>query len=240
MNVLIAGCSFVGLLNGRHGLSSTNKDYKFDIYGMSAAGNQAIAAQVLHKLAQQKYDKVVVLWSGINRIDVPLGSTVHNSMIYLGAHPCYSKIGDHYWYHSGGFGCGGTYPPTPKFIIEYFHAQYREPKQDYLTDISLQNVLLVNSFLKTQNIPFYSSFIYDITADYKNDVDKSFGHSLDYTLGQANSNSKFLSMLSDTLVLKNTPYECAKDSNQLGSDEFHPTQDFMINWVNSNCLRNSF
>ena len=230
--VLVVGCSFVGLLNPKQ-LAKHNPGHLFDVCGMSAAGNQSIAAQTLYKLSTQKYDHVIVLWSGINRIDVPLGNMVHNTMNYPTNQPCYVKVGNHFWYHSGGFGCGGIYPPTPDFIIKYFHAQYREPDSLYLTDISLQLVWSVNNVIKSLGIPFYSSFIYDIHEDYTDSVDKMFGHSLDYTLGKANRDSTFLPMLADSLTITNTPYECARDSNNLDTDEFHPTRDFMLNWVNT-------
>lgn len=233
-NVLLVGCSFVEQIQGKDGQLWKQTKHFFDVCGMSGSGNQAIAAQVMYKMARKKYDKVIVLWSGINRIDIPLGYTVHHHyMHYPEGHPCYSQVGDHFWYHSGGFGCSGIDPPTPDFMREYFHYQYREPRSDYFTDLSLQNVLLVNTFLKTQNIPFYSSFIYDIHANYTPEVDKFFEHSLDYTLGRANPESKFLPMLDDTLILTDTPYEVARRTNSLGNDKFHPTQSFMIDYVSS-------
>jgi hypothetical protein len=91
----------------------------------------------------------------------------------------------------------------------------------------------VNSVIKSLGIPFYSSFIYDIHEDYTDSIDKMFEHSLDYTLGKANEHSTFLPMLADSLTTTNTPYEGARNSNNLGTDEFHPTQDFMLNWFNT-------
>lgn len=233
--ILVVGCSFVGLLKPQtKKLSVQYPDLQFDICGMSAAGNQAISAMVFAKLSRIRYDAVVVLWSGINRIDIPLGKNVHESLYYTQGTPCFSQVGTNYWYHSGGFGCGGVFSPTPKFLIEYFENQYKEPGREYLSDLSLQQIIGTHALIQSLSIPCYNSFIYDIHADYDLEIDKLFKHSLDYTLGQVAKNSTLHPLLSTTsLHFNNTPYEWARDSGNLGDDEFHPTPQAMYNWFST-------
>ena len=229
-HILVVGCSFVALLNDKK-LSIEYPDLKFDIRGMSASGNQTISSAVLNGLSNNHYDAVVVLWSGINRIDAPLGKTVHDSIYYNQNKPCFSRIDDTYWYHSGGFGCLGLFPPTPTFLIEYFKSQYKEPAKSYLSDLSLNHVILTHNLIKAIGINSYCSFIYNIHADYDLKTDKLFQHSLDYTLGQVDKDSSLYKLLLKTpLALDNTPYEWAYENNLLDEDEFHPTPQAMHDW----------
>jgi hypothetical protein len=227
MNISVIGCSFVGLLN-RLQLLRLDPKVRFFIDASAGSGNRAIAAAVLHHLAKVKPDAIVVLWSGINRIDVPMPADWHNA---YGAEVSFRKIQDQYWYHSGGFSCGGFYPPTPKILIDYFKSQHLGGTPEYFTDVSMLDIIGTLAILKTQNIPYYSNFIYDVHADYSEYADILFDKPLEHTLGKISPKSQYCSLLPwNQLDTQNTPFEWAKNQNLLDTDQFHPTPDAMHAW----------
>ena len=78
--VLVAGCSFAGIAAGySHPAPKVNLD-RFQFFGDAAAGNRAIAARVRHQVSRSKYEHVVVMWSGINRIDIPSERTTQEKL----------------------------------------------------------------------------------------------------------------------------------------------------------------
>ena len=77
---LIVGCSFVARLTYR----LSDDDYhvnaqKYTILSSPGSGNQALAARTIYELSQNKYDQVVVLWSGINRLDFPVSAELNKT-----------------------------------------------------------------------------------------------------------------------------------------------------------------
>ena len=183
---------------------------------------------MLHHLAQVKPDAIVVLWSGINRIDVPMPADWHNA---YGAEVPFRKIQDQYWYHSGGFSCSGFHLPTPKILIDYFKNQHLGETPEHFTDLSLLDIIGTLAILKTQNIPNYSNFIYDVHADYSKYVDIGFDKPLEHTLGKISPKSQYYNLLPwNQLDTQNTPFEWAKNQNLLDTDQFHPTPDAMYAW----------
>jgi hypothetical protein len=230
MNVSVIGCSFVGLLNKLR-LLRLYPGAKFHVDASAGSGNRAIAATVLNHLAQVKPDAIVILWSGINRIDVPMPANWHNAYGAKPSEASFRKIQDQYWYHSGGFGCGGLYPPTPKILIDYFKSQHLGETPEYFTDLSLLDIIGTLATLKIQNIPYYSNFIYDVHADYSNYADIMFNSPLEHTLGKISPKSQYYNLMPwDHLDMQNTPFEWAKNQNLLDTDQFHPTPDAMHAW----------
>jgi len=77
---LLVGCSFVDRLTYR----LNNDDYHIDakryqVLSSPGTGNQAIAARTIYQLSQDTYDQVVVMWSGINRLDFPISQELQKT-----------------------------------------------------------------------------------------------------------------------------------------------------------------
>ena len=209
--VLIVGCSYVTLL------SKMFNNVVVD--GSPGSGNRAIAARVMYQLATNTYDRVVVLWSGINRLDLPIGLELHNTLPkYL---QFFCLTGNTVWHHSGGLlGCW-TDSTLPKILKSYFYNQYCVADAQYLTDNTLTNVIAVQSLLEAKQIPYTMSFIYDL-------------HSLTNTeqsLGLIDTNTPLYNLVDWSKFEQNTPYEWCQKHGSLQEDQFHPTTESMNEWA---------
>lgn len=224
---LLIGCSYLHNIDLRQINSS-----KFKIRATPGAGNQSMAARVIHECSQQTFDRVVVIWSGINRIDIPIGKDLHNvqskeekSGEYKYGY--FTELGDMVWYHSGGWALSGCSDPCPGFLKNFFKHQYKGSTDRYLSDFSLLSVLQAQSFLASRNIPYSMSFIYDIDANY---AASKFGPGL----GQIDRSSPLNSLVDWTAFSLEKPmFEHGLATDQMTQDQFHPTSKCMIEWFNT-------
>ena len=223
-DLLIVGCSFVQSLKTPF---RTINHPSVDIFGSSAASNSSIASRVIHQLACQQYKKVVVLWSGINRLSVPVGIDLHK-LYQLDKNPYtfYDRQESLVWYHSGGI-FGPVYNENmPKFINEYFQTQYKNVSSQFLTDQTLMNIISVQSLLENNNIDYEMNFIYDIHKDYNNSPN---GHCLG-TIDSASTLYK--SVRWEKINQSPGIFEWASQHRRLKYDQFHPTPDGIFEWLN--------
>ena len=223
---LLIGCSYLHNIDPVQINSS-----KFKIRATPGAGNQSMAARVIHECSQQNFDRVVVIWSGINRIDIPIGKDLHNvqSKEKSGEYKYgyFTELGDMVWYHSGGWALSGCSDPCPEFLQNFFKHQYKGSTDRYLSDFSLLSVLQAQSFLASRNIPYSMSFIYDIDADY---AASKFGPGL----GQIDRSSPLNSLVDWTAFSLEKPmFEHGLATDQMTQDQFHPTSKCMIEWIDT-------
>ena len=229
MNTLIVGCSFVENIKFKNPPTPQHViGEQFTICGSSGAGNQSIAARVIHECSLKSYDQVVVLWSGINRLDFPVGIELHKVLpIDKTGYPVYqywTRINHSIWYHSGGFRLSGTSDDCPKFFRDFFDHQYRSATPQYLSELSLLSIIQTQSFLKAKNIPSVMSFIYDVDHGYTESFIEPGCGKLDKSLP--------LAALVDWSMFKAQipPFEYARSKNGLEPDGFHPLFDTMLEW----------
>jgi hypothetical protein len=162
MSVLIVGCSFCSTLNEQKpGQWQLHPDCK--VVATSGTGNQAIAARIFYECSLKQYKQVLVFWSGINRLDTVIARALHDT--YPGAaagSPAYSfctPLLDTVWYHSGGKAGSWTWDNTcPNEIKQIFKTQYLGETTKYLSQLSLQSIVLVQSFLNSRNIDYKNDF----------------------------------------------------------------------------------
>ena len=231
---LIVGCSFCSTL-GEQRPEQWQLHPDIIVKATSGTGNQAIAARVMYECAQTKYDRVIVIWTGINRLDVMIPRTLHET--YPGAwegNPEYSfctPLKSEVWYHSGGFGASWHWDDScPADIKKYFKTQYLTATPQYLCDITMSSISNTQNFLIANNIPFDMTFIYDIHRDYR----KVENGRLENVLGRLLTDSPYYKLVDwGKLKTDNTAYEWAiQDPNRLESDTFHPTRNAMREWIN--------
>lgn len=218
---LIVGCSFVSRLNYRFETDLPVNGQKYQVLDNSGASNTALAACVLKAVSEQKYDQVIVLWSGVNRLDQQLSSSLgitNQSML--------SQTGNIFWHHSGGKVGSGLSAASPKVLKNILHEQYvhTEVNPTYLSELTLLSIASAQGVLVKQGIPYKMGFIYNA---YKPDVKDPNEHSL----GKLDRSSSFTNLIDwYSFTQHQPPYEWAKKHNKLESDQFHPTRNAMIEW----------
>jgi hypothetical protein len=222
---LLVGCSFLDTLNIDNGHPINSN--KYTVLARPGAGNQSMAAQTIHEVCRKQYDQVVVIWSGINRVDVPISAQ-------LGKHyQAHSKeylfqwqIGHMSWYNSGGM-LGISVQDssrTPKVIKNFLRSQYliETDLNHYLTELSLLSIVSTQAVLNQHKIPYQMGFIYDVQSTKHDKFEHCHG-----TIDQQNP---LYHAVDWTKFTDHTaPYAWARDQNRL-KDGYHPTRDAMIDW----------
>jgi len=223
---LIVGCSFVhDLTHQSDGI--INRDH-YHIKGSSGAGNQSIAARVVHECSLQPFEEVVVLWSGVNRLDFPIGFDLHDALPKdrdgYPVYPYWLRNDQAVWYHSGGYRLSGTSDPCPKFFKEFFENQYRSANPRYLSEMTLLSIVQTQSFLTAKNIPYKMSFIYDVDHGYTETH-------IEPGCGKLDRQSSLNSMVDwSKFTAQTPPFEYARNRQGLEPDNFHPRLDAMLDW----------
>jgi len=230
LKTLIVGCSFCSTL-GEQRPNQWRLHPDITVRATSGTGNQAIAARVFYECSQHHYDRVVVIWTGINRLDTVITRELHET--YPGAwqgNPEYSfctPLEGSIWYHSGGQAGSWTWDKTcPADIRQIFKTQYLGADSRYLTDNSLISVVNIQAFLEKTNIDYQMSFIYDPFRDYSQT-------SHEHYFGTVNKCSPYYKLVDWTKIKTDwTAFEWASDTQQLESDQLHPTRNAMREWIN--------
>lgn len=214
MKTLIVGCSFV---NNLKSFGEINHD-KFDIFGSPGAGNQAIAARVQHQLSCESYRMVVILWSGVNRIDLalPLITSELFPFRYV------DQIGSVVWYHSGGFGCSGQSKESPKFVRSFLDKVYSCADDRYLSQLTVNALLATQSLLQTKQVAYKMSFVYDQTSSEINCNEVSHG--------KLNSSVQGYDQIAWSKFAEISPHAWAQKHEQLDHIGYYPKKQAFLQW----------
>lgn len=229
MKTLIVGCSFCSTL-GEQQTGQWQLGPDIIVKATSGTGNPAIAARVAYECSRAHYDKVIVIWTGINRLDTVITRELHET--YPGAwdgQPVYSfctPLEGSVWYHSGGQAGSWTWDSTcPADIRQIFKTQYLGADSRYFTDISLLNVFYTQSFLNNQHIDYAMSFIYNPCQDYSQTRHEHY-------FGIVDQRSAYYDLVDwKKIQTQITPFEWASQHSYLESDQLHPTRDAMREWI---------
>lgn len=216
MKTLIVGCSFVHNLKFHLKINLG----RYELFGSSGASNQSIAARVAHQLLTNQYERVVVLWSGINRLSVCFPTSAVDILEY----DFVDQIGSSTWYHSGGIGCSGEASGSPALLRNYFRTQYMTADSAYLTDITLKKVIEVQALIKQFQVPSAMSFIYDIHSSAPSQHEVSHG--------KINQHSPFFDQVDwSVFTAAQPPWEWAAQRNGLFEiDQYHPKPEYLCRW----------
>lgn len=227
---LLVGCSFLARLTYR----LSNDDYhvnaqRYQVLASPGSGNQALAARTIYQLSQQQYDQVIVVWSGINRLDFPISQELQRTYPKRNENnwTACCTVGSMAWYHSGGIcGSGTKESATPDPLKQFFRTQYlgTESSSRYLTELSLMSILSTQAVLERTGTPYQMAFIYDTKRnDPKNPQEHSHG--------LMDQGSPLYSMINwQKFTRFESPYEWAKRLGRLEHDNYHPTRNAMIDW----------
>lgn len=228
---LIVGCSFVARLTYR----LNDDDYhvnakKYNILSSPGSGNQAIAARTIYEISQNDYDQVVILWSGINRLDFPVSEELNRTYPENKPDAWISRchVGSMVWFHSGGIlGSGpGELSATPEPLKRFFQTQYLGTTSGsrYLSELTLLSILSTQATLEKRKIPYQMGFIYDTQKSIPLETEE-------HSHGRLSHDSPLHSQVDWTKFTKfESPYEWAKQQRRLENDNYHPTRNAMIEW----------
>ena len=220
---LIVGCSFV------QNLQVDKESARYLVRGTSGAGNQSIAARVMYECSRESFNRVIVIWSGVNRLDMPVAKDLHDTFP-RGSHgypsyAFYTRMDPVVWYHSGGAYLSGTSEECPAPVRSYFKTQYLAATPRYLTDLTLQSIMATQGFLTQQGIPYDMAWIYDVDEPYTDE-------SIEPGCGQLDRSSPFNHLVDWTKFSTARPiFEHCRDCGQL-EDGFHPNQSCIIPYLN--------
>jgi hypothetical protein len=185
---------------------------EYDIWGTAGAGNQAIAARVLHQLGQETYKKVVVVWSGVNRLDAAAESEWHNINQKQTAYEYITSLDNTVYYHSGGL--LGVYNDMPSAVLEYFKSQIKTFNRRYLTDNTLRAVIATQSLLQARGIEYSMGWMYNPFADYSDSQ-------IEPGCGQIDIDSGLYKLVNWGKINQNWAYEWCLSRNMMYPDGFH-------------------
>ena len=175
-HVLVNGCSFSrGPESWPYHLQEM---YNFNLVNLAqaGAGNTYIHESTIEELSKRKYDYVIIMWSGLSRIDYKIEniSLLKNSKYTS----CYQKsrndwpgksispVNDQdYVDDRWVFGCGVLNNEKVLVETEIFNSIYKHLGHKQFVYHSLQKMIALQSFLKTQDIPYLFTFYQDYVTD---------------------------------------------------------------------------
>lgn len=175
-NVLVNGCSFSrGPESWPYHLQNL---YNFTLVNLAqaGAGNTYIHESTVSELAKRKYDSVIIMWSGLSRIDLK----IENISLFTD-----SKYTSHYQKTRNDWKGKQIFPINDQDYVEdnwifgvgeinrekalverkIFNDLYRYIGINQFIYHSLQKMISLQSFLKLQNIPYLFTFYQDYAHD---------------------------------------------------------------------------
>jgi len=240
MTTLISGCSFTFWPDGPGGPNICWPKYFQELVpnktivnlAEPAAGNQYICDSVIREVLENPgvYDQVIVMWSGVSRLDYLTDVT----------DPAWNQLFDSYGFYrrltnqklgyifSGGQ--IGTWYQNP-VAHKMFYEMYKVSSDLSLATINLQEIVKLQNFLTTKQIPFkFMSYV-----NYWTDV-KHVSPNGDFGVA-AMPDLKFLinEINFDHWIFSNQDrdglYELAKQKNDFMEDQFHPGVESHRAWA---------
>jgi hypothetical protein len=238
MNVLISGCSFTQWPQYPGGpnicwpkyLQDLHPDWHIKSLAEAGAGNQYICDSVIRELSEQSYDLVLVMWSGVSRLDYLTSleddawGSLFDSYGFYRRLPS-NKLG---WIFSGGQ--LGTWFKNP-VAHKMFYEMYKVSSKLSLADINLMEMIKLQNFLEAKKINFkFMSYVNYWTTGEHISPNGDFGvydfPELTRIINQINFNKWIF--LNDQ---KNTIYDLAKNNNDFQDDKFHPGDNTHKLWA---------
>jgi hypothetical protein len=238
MNILVSGCSFTQWPEYPGGpnicwprfLKELNPDWNITSRAEAAAGNQYIADSVVRAVLEQRPERVLVMWSGVSRLD------------YLTSleDPAWDKLFDSYGFYrrlpdgklgyifSGGQ--MGTWFKNP-VAHKMFYEMYKVSSELSLATINLMEIVKTQQFLKSMNVPYhFMSYVNYWTTEKNISPNGDFGlAALPELAGLLNAVDFSKWIFSDSS--KNGIYELAKQNNDFQADGFHPGDNTQRQWA---------
>ena len=176
--VLVNGCSFSrGPISWPYRLQEY-KNFELTNLALAGAGNTYIHESTVNELAYRNYDLVIIMWSGLSRVDYKVENislfedSINTSKYQKTQNDWPEKIIipandqdyiDDDWLFSGG--------PNSVFAtnrsFEFFKNMYKYMGHSQFAYHSIQKIISLQNFLKTQNIKYLFTFYMDYIDELK-------------------------------------------------------------------------
>lgn len=220
---LSSGCSFTSGNWEKH----FNTYYKHYDSALPGAGNRYIADSIIHLTSQDHYDCVFVMWSGLTRLDIPLTDwSLVDDYLYLspqGQTPADTR----YLLSGGSIGSWWNHPVARSV----FSGTYRVSDFNTLALTSLLEIIKLQEYLKSKNIPYYFMSYMNFWSQPAEWVSPNGDQGLNnfsnlaHLINQIDFNSWIFS--NDK---KDGLFELATEMEDLLDDNFHPGELANIKW----------
>lgn len=222
-NFVVSGCSFTQTITDGWTLPILREYGPFGHINLakSAAGNYYISNSIIDCLLTTELvpeeTLVIVMWSGVSRLDNRVSTEYYNRVSYTHKTNSYRQ---NYIFSGGRLGTWNT----DMMVKPLFHNQYITLDEQALGRSTLVNILNTENFLKTKgyNYKFMSYVNYwEDTPDPVADMD--------FNIPYYCKNDSLLTYIDFSNWIfadsnKNCLYEYAKNATLLDSDNFHPSE----------------
>lgn len=247
MKILISGCSFTqwpqypggpNICWPKH-LKHINPEYEITSVAEAAAGNQYISDSIIQGTLQNEYDLVLVMWSGVSRLDYltsledPAWDHLFNSYGFF-RRLSHGKLG--YIFSGGRMGTWFKNPVAHKM----FNEMYKVSSNLSLASINLMEMVKLQNYLKSKNIKYYfSSYVNYWNCETEVSPNGDFGllnyPEVKYLVDEIDF-SRWI--FSDDV--QGTIYDVAKKLNSFEPDGFHPGPEAHVAWAElvDRCINN--
>ena len=176
--VLINGCSFS---RGPTAWPYYLEDFNIVNLAQAGAGNTYIHESTIDELAKRTYDLVVIMWTGLARVDFKVEDiSVFNSSKYTSRYQktrndwegkiIFPVNDQDYVDDNWVFGCGGVNQENALTKTNLFNGIYKHLSHTQFVYHSLMKMISLQSFLKAHNIPYVFTFYNDYLADLQNEA----------------------------------------------------------------------
>lgn len=237
MKILVSGCSFTQWPEYPGGpnicwpkyLKELLPDSQIKSVAEAAAGNQYICDSVIRETLTDHYDQVLVMWSGVSRLDYLTSledsawESLFNSYGFFRRLPD-GKLG---WIFSGGqMGTWFKHPVAHKM----FYEMYKVSSELSLATINLMEMIKLQNYLKAKGIPYkFMSYVNYWTNGKNISPNGDFGL-LDFPeLKPLINEIDFNQWIFDGD--RRCIYDVAKDRNNFQADGFHPESATQRYWA---------
>jgi hypothetical protein len=234
MKILVSGCSFTKWPESPGGPNTCWPRYitghEIVNIGEAAAGNQYICDSVIQETLQNDYDMVLVMWSGVSRLDYLTDVTDPAWNSLFDSYGFYRRLnnGKLGWIFSGGQ--MGTWYKNP-VAHKMFYEQYKVASPLSLAHINLSEIIKLQNYLKAKNIQYkFMSYVNYWNNKEHLSPNGDFGITdfpeLQYMLRDI-SWDKWIFTNED----RDGIYEMAKELDDFTEDKFHPGANTHQRWA---------
>lgn len=251
MKILISGCSFTFWPEYPGGpnicwpkyLQEQNPNFKIQQVAEPAAGNQYIADSVIRSVIQNRPDHVLVMWSGVSRLDFltsledPAWEKMYDSYgFYRRVDQCPNKLG--YIFSGGQVGTWYQNDVAQKMFTQ----MYKVSNPLSLASINLIEIVKTQNFLENKKIPYhFMSYVNYWVNDEFVSRNGDFGVMAYPELKPLINEIDFSKWIFSN-DRRDGIYEMSLERNSFQSDGFHPGNDVSQSWATivSDALANDY
>lgn len=238
MKILISGCSFTQWPEYPGGPNVCWPKYLKDCLpndevktlAEAAAGNQYICDSIIRETLNNRYDQVLVMWSGVSRLDYLTSLEDQSWNALFDSYGFFRRLPDGKlgWIFSGGqMGTWFKHPVAHKM----FYEMYKVSSELSLATINLMEIVKLQNYLKAKGIPFkFMSYVNYWTTGKNLSPNGDFGV-LDFPELKYLINEIDFSRWIFADENKKCIYDVAQVMNNFMEDGFHPGAEAHQEWA---------